>query len=540
MWAVRKNSRIPPFCLLGLLLSSAQCSHEPPPTVTNPVVTAAAEPCGSSSIKGVVTLQGFGRSGGIDMSRDPVCDAATRDDAPYPFGSKLRGELVVVNKDSRLANALIFLKGQPLDSCKPSVPTESKVLTFEECRFSPHVIGIQKDQLLELRNNDRTDHQFCAATAYNEPGCINLGPGETNNKKKFSVAERFIPISCACHTWERAYLAVFDTPFFAVTDKDGYYEIKGIPPGEYTVVHWHEYFGERTSKITVEPNQVKTVDFTIDDFRVAEQVPKSFEKSPAEMMEAAVRKVELEYPEAGARFGDAGQVEVRVMLDEEGNVTRASYQQGSSGGPLIWKSAEIAALGWKFKPTIRDGVAVKVMGSIFLDFKAPAHLSPPSTTHYDIRASDKINQYFGPITHPFSLTLNSKMTSWNPSEPLTVEVVFKNTTDKILLLDIGGLHYFTAHLTARDKSVYGIHWDKKGAGNKLRKEDYTELKPGASHTMPLTSTRILDRRDTPWSSHKPGNYKLEIFYVNPVGKPAFPGEWIGQAISNAVTLRVDR
>jgi TonB family protein len=528
------------YVLLPLLTILTHCSHQPTssPTIQSNTLAAPTEVCGNSSIVGVITLKGGAPWGLIDMSSDPACAEANRDEINSDLGrSKHRTETVVVNDRWKLANTLIFLKSKQLDSCKIPTPTEGKPLTLQDCRFVPHVIGLQSVQALILRNSDNTDHQFCVSPAYNPAGCIALKPGEMNTQKKFPVAERFIQISCSHHPWEKAYLAVFSNPFFAVSNQDGRYEIKGIPPGEYTIIAWHEHYGERTSHVTIGSNQTKNVDFTIDEMISAEALAKPVEKSPEEMMDAVVHKVEAVYPERAGKFRQDGEVEIRVMLDEEGNVTQAF---GLAGYPMLQDSAEVAALAWKFKPTIRNGVPVKVIGSILFNFKIPDNIAPPSTTHYEMSESDKVNQYFGPLTYPFSVTIVLKSNSWNPAEPLVADVNFKNTTDKIVLLDLKRRYYFSAHLTDRRKRTYGILWNNRGSGDTPKKEDYTELAPGASHRVTLTSTRILDAGEgIPWSSHTAGKYRLAVFYVSTGQKPSFPGEWVGQAMSNEVVLQVN-
>ena len=46
-----------------------------------------------------------------------------------------------------------------------------------------------------------------------------------------------------------------------VTGKDGKFELKNLPPGEYTISAWHEKFGTVEQKVTVGPKETKTLDF---------------------------------------------------------------------------------------------------------------------------------------------------------------------------------------------------------------------------------------------------------------------------------------
>jgi uncharacterized protein (DUF2141 family) len=67
-------------------------------------------------------------------------------------------------------------------------------------------------------------------------------------------------VKCNQHPWMKMYVSVVKTPFYAVTDKSGKYEIKGLPPGDYTIAFVHEKLGEQDQKVTVGPKDTKTVD----------------------------------------------------------------------------------------------------------------------------------------------------------------------------------------------------------------------------------------------------------------------------------------
>ncbi len=81
-------------------------------------------------------------------------------------------------------------------------------------------------------------------------------------ERKFNRPETLIPVKCGQHPWMRAYVGVLSHPFFAVSTKDGSFWIAGLPPGEYTVVAWHETLGEQTTSITIGPSEEKRIEFS--------------------------------------------------------------------------------------------------------------------------------------------------------------------------------------------------------------------------------------------------------------------------------------
>src|ERR1700716_212177 len=81
-------------------------------------------------------------------------------------------------------------------------------------------------------------------------------------QKNFAREEIMLPVKCNQHPWMKMYINVVKNPFFAVTDKSGKYEIKGLPPGDYTIAFVHEKLGEQDQKVTVVAKDSKTVDQT--------------------------------------------------------------------------------------------------------------------------------------------------------------------------------------------------------------------------------------------------------------------------------------
>jgi hypothetical protein len=77
----------------------------------------------------------------------------------------------------------------------------------------------------------------------------------------FAREEVGIPLKCNVHSWMHSYLAVFKHPYFAVTGKDGSFDLSYLPPGTYTTSAWQEKLGTVSQKITVGSDETKTLQF---------------------------------------------------------------------------------------------------------------------------------------------------------------------------------------------------------------------------------------------------------------------------------------
>jgi len=72
-----------------------------------------------------------------------------------------------------------------------------------------------------------------------------------------------VQVFCHIHSDMSAVALVLDNPYFAVPDAEGRYTIPRLPPGDYTVVAWHERIRPITHRLHLEPDQVARLDFTI-------------------------------------------------------------------------------------------------------------------------------------------------------------------------------------------------------------------------------------------------------------------------------------
>jgi len=190
----------------------------------------------------------------IDTSADPLCE-------------QLSGGLYVEDvlvRNGKLANAVVYLKGEPIDSFSFEAPTDTPALTHTKCRYEPRVMGIREGQALTIVSADQTHHNTHPNPRINDEWNRTQAPGAEPFMVRFKHAELFIPFKDNQHPWERAYVGVFSHPFFAVSQRNGSYRISGVPPGRYTLVAWHERFGEQSTEITITSNEMKKLDLSFE------------------------------------------------------------------------------------------------------------------------------------------------------------------------------------------------------------------------------------------------------------------------------------
>jgi plastocyanin len=199
-----------------------------------------------------------------------------------------------VVKDGKLANTFVYIKdGTLADGTKvgdydgksfPGVSTSAVVLDQNGCHYKPHVLGVMVNQDISITNSDPTTHNIHFMPKNNPDWNhvqINSAPPMTN---KFAHAEVLVPVKCNQHPWMKSYVGVMKHPFFAVSAEDGSFTIKGVPPGKYTVVAWHEggvNGTEKTMEVTVPAKGAATADFSFGATAALSGQPSSLQMMPA-------------------------------------------------------------------------------------------------------------------------------------------------------------------------------------------------------------------------------------------------------------------
>jgi plastocyanin len=145
------------------------------------------------------------------------------------------------------------------------------VMDQRNLEFFPHVLPVLVGAKVDFPNNDKVDHNVFSMSRTKK---FNLGsyPAGTSKSVVFDKPG-IVELRCDVHAEMAAYILVMKNPYFAVTDKQGHFEIpasahlkqigltgvKDLPPGKYFVKSWHEKLKTQKQAVIVPENGDVTI-----------------------------------------------------------------------------------------------------------------------------------------------------------------------------------------------------------------------------------------------------------------------------------------
>lgn len=147
---------------------------------------------------------------------------------------------------------------------KFDAPKEPVVVDQRKMAFIPHLVAVQQGTTVEFLNSDPVGHNvYWPSISGNKKLAHNLGTWPKGEKKPFQFNDVGVAsLLCNVHPEMSGYVVVTPTPYFAVTDKDGNFEIKNIPAGKYTLKTWSEDGKPMTQAVDVSGASA-TVELTV-------------------------------------------------------------------------------------------------------------------------------------------------------------------------------------------------------------------------------------------------------------------------------------
>jgi len=143
-------------------------------------------------------------------------------------------------------------------------PSQHLTIDQKKMTFVPHVAVVLKGTTVDFLNSDPVGHNvYWPSVSGNKKLAHNMGTWPKGQSKPFQFNDLgAASLLCNVHPEMSGYVVVVATPYFAVTDKDGGFEIKNVPDGKYTLKTWSED-GKPTTVTVDVPGGSANVELTV-------------------------------------------------------------------------------------------------------------------------------------------------------------------------------------------------------------------------------------------------------------------------------------
>lgn len=241
------------------------------PAEAAPAAAAPVKSEGWGTLKGQVV---FG-SNAPDISVLVEQGKAPKDPEVCAKDAPIKSERLVVDGETKgVRYALVFFPKPTAvhDDAKAAAGKAEVLFDQVKCVFEPHVLGVLAGATITLKSSDPVNHNVNAKLQKNTAFNSILAPGQSLPFKPTTGERQPARVTCDIHPWMEAYWMVLDSPYFAVTDEKGNFEIKNAPAGTQKVVVWQEATGFVTAPsgedVNIAANGETAKTFTIDPSKV--------------------------------------------------------------------------------------------------------------------------------------------------------------------------------------------------------------------------------------------------------------------------------
>ena len=198
------------------------------------------------------TITGTVMFTGSPIPKDPIIHPTTN----QAYCGRTLPRLDYLIKNRKIQNVVVFIKNIGAGAPAPRTPS---VVNNLKCAFVPHVgVGFAGNQVI-FTDSDPLFHNI--HTYINGNTYYNIGlPFKGAKVTKILTRPGLIEITCDAHPWMKGWLYVFDNPYVSLTNAQGQFVIRDVPPGTYIVEAWHDALGRVDVKnVKVAPGKTTTV-----------------------------------------------------------------------------------------------------------------------------------------------------------------------------------------------------------------------------------------------------------------------------------------
>jgi hypothetical protein len=207
------------------------------------------------------TLDAMARLTGIvELDGPPPADSVVQPTADHLVcgaGYTRRG---IETRGPRVAGVVVWIEG--IRSGKPLPLDRRFEIASDRCQLVPEVQAAIARGTLNVRSFDAVEHR--TRIVHRDGGEVLATIRETDEGQvvpndRVLARAGILELGCEVHPWTRAWIAVFDHPYFVMSDPGGEFTIDSLPPGRDQVRAWHPRLGPVQDSVTVPAGEATQV-----------------------------------------------------------------------------------------------------------------------------------------------------------------------------------------------------------------------------------------------------------------------------------------
>ena len=172
------------------------------------------------------------------------------------FQKKLFGKL---KKKKDMSGVLVYITG-----FKSEVPGEVPDLVQKGRNFYPEILPIVVGQKVRFPNQDDIYHNVFSISRIKS---FDLGQYKRTEPPKTVLFEKpgLVSVFCNIHPQMIAYVVILENKAYAMTDKNGTFQIQDVPSGAYTINAWLPNAERATKQVLIKPGENSVIDLEVSE-----------------------------------------------------------------------------------------------------------------------------------------------------------------------------------------------------------------------------------------------------------------------------------
>jgi plastocyanin len=169
---------------------------------------------------------------------------------------------IVLGPDNAVQGAVVYLKAVEKGKAfeKPKKPP---VVDNMKCKFEPELQVVPVGTEVVILNSDpvlHNTHGYLLTDGRRGRTVFNTALPQKGAQVKSTLKQPgVVDVACDVHGWMQGWILVAENPYYDVTEKNGTFTIKDVPPGKYTLATFQPYAGVKETPVTVEAKKPSNV-----------------------------------------------------------------------------------------------------------------------------------------------------------------------------------------------------------------------------------------------------------------------------------------